>query len=372
MGPDGALRVGRDLAGDLLGEVRRRPRGRRRSAASSASSASGTRRISARSTATSRSASSFCERTETYSPAAIENAPAARPATPASATVDADGRSAGHARDQREVGDQPVHGAEHRRPQPAPADVLVVVVDLGAGVGHAGASSAGCSAACSAGRLDRRHLGAAGSGGSSTASLVLLIVRLGLDHVLPARAQPRRHDEVDQPADERDAADPDVDADPADGVGLVDPHGLDQPAPGGVEDDVEGEDPSVPHPEPAVGPDQDPGHGDQPQRLVEERGVEGGRVGIAVGAMGRVDLQAPRQVGGTAEELLVEPVPPATHGLGEGEAREPARPRTAAAGSPRRRQPIQAPRAPKTTAPQMPRPPFQIRSASTGLPPSPK
>ena len=41
-------------------------------------------------------------------------------------------------------------------------------------------------------------------------------------------------------------------------------------------------------------------------------------------------------------------------------------------GTPRRRQPIQAPTAPSATAPQMPSPPCQIFSASTGLPSGPK
>ncbi len=41
-------------------------------------------------------------------------------------------------------------------------------------------------------------------------------------------------------------------------------------------------------------------------------------------------------------------------------------------GTPRRRQPIQAPTPPSAIAPQMPRPPCQIFSASIGLPPGPK
>ena len=53
----------------------------------------------------------------------------------------------------------------------------------------------------------------------------------------------------------------------------------------------------------------------QPERLVEERRVEGRRVGIAGGPVGGVDLQSPGQVGGAAEELLVEPVAPPTDGL---------------------------------------------------------
>jgi hypothetical protein len=55
--------------------------------ASSISSPIGLRLNSCRSLETSACTSSFCEETETYSPVAIEKAPATRPATPVSATV---------------------------------------------------------------------------------------------------------------------------------------------------------------------------------------------------------------------------------------------------------------------------------------------
>ena len=54
------------------------------------------------------------------------------------------------------------------------------------------------------------------------------------------------------------------------------------------------------------------------------RRVAGGQVLV-------VDLQRPRQVGGPAEQLLVEPVPPPPDGLGEGDARRRARRRVGGA-----------------------------------------
>ena len=56
--------------------------------------------------------------------------------------------------------------------------------------------------------------------------------------------------------------------------------------------------------------------------LVQERGVEERAVGDArPGTPGwAVDLEAPRQVGGQAEQLLVEPVAEAAEGLGEQQA----------------------------------------------------
>ena len=95
--------------------------------ASSACSKTGLFSSSSRSLLTSAWTSSFCEETDTYSPAAIEHAPAARPARPVSTMVCALAAAAAHPGDQRRVGDQPVHGAEHGRPQPAAGHVPVVV-----------------------------------------------------------------------------------------------------------------------------------------------------------------------------------------------------------------------------------------------------
>ncbi len=58
-----------------------------------------------------------------------------------------------------------------------------------------------------------------------------------------------------------------------------------------------------------------------PQRLVEEGRVEQGPGGAAGRQVGVVDLQAPGQRGGGAEELLVEPVAHAPHRLGHEEGR---------------------------------------------------
>ena len=90
--------------------------------------------ISRRSLSISRWAASDWLATEVYSPAAIENAPAARPGEAGEhdrGGVRVVAGAAGDAGDQREVGDQPVHRAEHRGPQPAARDVGVVVGDLG-------------------------------------------------------------------------------------------------------------------------------------------------------------------------------------------------------------------------------------------------
>src|SRR5206468_9182216 len=64
------------------------------------------------------------------------------------------GARSSDAGDQRDVADQPVHRAEHRRPQPPADDVAVVVVDLGGGRARRGRAhgarvrpgAAGCAA----------------------------------------------------------------------------------------------------------------------------------------------------------------------------------------------------------------------------------
>ena len=106
-----------------------------------------------------------------------------------------------------------------------------------------------------------------------------------------------------------------------------------------------------------------------PQRLVEERRMEGGprRVAGRHRLVGR-DLERPRQVGRSPEQLLVPPVPPAADGLGQ--RRAPGRWRTdpPCSGMPRR-MPAQMPTAtPSAMPPQMPRPPSQILKASSHRP----
>ena len=90
--------------------------------------AAGCRRISSRSTATSCATASFWVPTEANSPRAIENAPATSPAIPVRMIISPVRAAAADAGDQRDVGDQPVHRPEHRRPQPAAGDVPVMVV----------------------------------------------------------------------------------------------------------------------------------------------------------------------------------------------------------------------------------------------------
>ena len=97
-------------------------------ATSSARSACGCLRKARCSTRTSESICSLAVVTDVYSPSAIENAPASRPATPLITTVCAP--AAAHTRDQRGVADQAVHRAERRRAQPAAADVGVPVIEL--------------------------------------------------------------------------------------------------------------------------------------------------------------------------------------------------------------------------------------------------
>ena len=66
--------------------------------------------------------------TDVYSPSAIENAPATRPAKPLSTTVCALAAAA-DAGNQCGVADKTVHRAERRGPQPTAADVAVPVIE---------------------------------------------------------------------------------------------------------------------------------------------------------------------------------------------------------------------------------------------------
>ncbi len=100
-------------------------------------------------------------------------------------------------------------------------------------------------------------------------------------------------------------------------MGVVDAHVLDPEAAGAVRRDVQREGAAVAELEAAVGPDDQDGDADAPQRLVQERRVVGaGDPAVLRGG----DLQRPRQVGLLAVQLLVEPVPPAADGLGDGDA----------------------------------------------------
>ena len=84
--------------------------------------------MACRSTSSSRSISSDWARIETYSPAAMEKAPATKPAMPARRTVPDRGVGAGHAEDEGDVGDQTVADAEDRGAGSAPLQVPVSMV----------------------------------------------------------------------------------------------------------------------------------------------------------------------------------------------------------------------------------------------------
>ena len=76
---------------------------------------------SSRSRAMSARSVSDCELTDTYSPAAIDKAPATRPATPAIEDLAARGMRGGHADHQAGNGDDAVVGANHGGAKPADA-----------------------------------------------------------------------------------------------------------------------------------------------------------------------------------------------------------------------------------------------------------
>ena len=113
--------VRHQLVGDVLGQRRRRGRGRRRSPASSSRSKTGSAARCSRSMSRSASSTSTCELTETYSPAAIDIAPATRPATPATRIWAPVGLCRGDADDQARRRHDAVVGAEHGGAQPADA-----------------------------------------------------------------------------------------------------------------------------------------------------------------------------------------------------------------------------------------------------------
>ena len=85
--------------------------------------------------------------------------------------------------------------------------------------------------------------------------------------------------------------------------------------------------------------------------------MERGLVAYSAGRCCRVDLEAPRQVGGAAEQLLVEPVAPAADRLRAGSARARRTSNASSTGTFARRAPIAAPMAPPTITPGMPSPP---------------
>src|SRR6187551_1469935 len=116
---------------------------------------------------------------------------------------------------------------------------------------------------------------------------------------------------------DRGARDEDVQADPAELVRRVDAERLDPEAADAVDEDVEREQVARPDPplEPPLDEEQQSGGTEAPQRLVQERRMEGLLVDEVDRAVLGVDLEAPREVRRLPEELLVPPVPEAPDSL---------------------------------------------------------
>src|SRR5574337_21286 len=125
------------------------------------------------------------------------------------------------------------------------------------------------------------------------------------------------HEGQDDPDPARQLGDPDRAEHEA-----VGPEPLDDEPPDGVEPDVD--------PEEARGrafhpvserPDEQGEHQEVPERLVEERRVEELLLGVEERAVGRRDVELPRERGRRAERFLVEEVPPAADRLPQRQAR---------------------------------------------------
>ena len=143
--------------------------------------------------------------------------------------------------------------------------------------------------------------------------------RLDLD--LSSWAQAGADEEVDHRSDDHQHGHQLVHTQAEHEVGLVRAEQLQQRAGRAVHGEVQGERPAVPEPEPSVGPDDDAGGGQAPQRLVQERRVKGLGVGVLRRPVLGVDAQSPGQVGGGAVDLLVGVVAPPSERLTDGHPR---------------------------------------------------
>jgi hypothetical protein len=85
----------------------------------------------------------------------------------------------------------------------------------------------------------------------------------------------------------------------------------------GVAGDVQGEQPGGADAAPVPEPHEHGREAEVPDQLVEERGVEGCVVRIALGPVGGVDLESPWEARRAAEQLLVEVVADAADRLGD-------------------------------------------------------
>ena len=158
--------------------------------------------------------------------------------------------------------------------------------------------------------------------------LVVLVVRVvrvirtarRRAEVLSPRPGSRRQHQIHGGADPHDDRRPHVQPQPGHGVNRVDSQGFDPGPTDRVEQHVQGEDAPVAHREPAIRPDDDQGNPDQPQRLIQKRGVESFEGLVAHRPVFRRDLQPPGQRRGLPEQFLVEPVAPSTDCLGQRDA----------------------------------------------------
>src|SRR5262249_5494570 len=114
---------------------------------------------------------------------------------------------------------------------------------------------------------------------------------------------------------------PEIEALAEDVVGGVDAEALLEDAEGRVAGDVEGEEAGGADLAVMAEPDEEGGQGQVPDDLVEEGRLEGGEVEGAGGAVFGCDLEAPGEVGGAAEQLLVEVVADPPDRLGDEEGR---------------------------------------------------
>jgi hypothetical protein len=142
-------------------------------------------------------------------------------------------------------------------------------------------------------------------------------------------------------------------------VGRVDAKRLDPQPPDAVQEHVEGEQVAWPKAHEPLHEQEGAGSGEAPESLVEERRVERVAFDVVDRPVVRIDLEPPRKIRGTAEELLVPPVTEATDSLRDEERRGDAvgEPGTA---SPERLAMTAPTPTPSPIPPQTPRPPFQI------------
>ncbi|EUA90857.1 hypothetical protein I551_2555 [Mycobacterium ulcerans str. Harvey] len=193
-----------------------------------------------------------------------------------------------------------------------------------------------------------------------------------------------RQDDVDNCANEHERRRERVDSDASDVCSGVVAQQLDAEPPDAIQGHIGREQSTVTDCEAAVQIDQRGEYQQVPNQLVEERrlhhdrdlpgrdAVERMNVDESGGIPTIENLQAPRHRGLAAVQLLVEVIPEPTDRLAITTPGATAS-KKAGSGIPRRRQPIQAPTVPSVTAPQIPRPPSQMRSAAPNpAPPSPK